>query len=240
MSRPARAERFWGGTPHLWGLCSSRPYMSVSPRCAAPVLPPPSVGQGRPAAPQPPAAPRPPARPVPLLQQQQDPGGAGRELRYGGWHLCSVTLNPRAPWDTGPFHPCAMACVALGTGSHQSPRCYSYSCLGALGRSVGVGSLTSCGHFRWLVLQTNPGCHCPLSGGRWFGHLVEWQCSVREELLGISATWLPGISVTGPCPCTEQRHLFLWLPSSCFQVPGCILVLFPAGHGCNTQGELFG
>lgn len=41
----------------------------------------------------------------------------------------------------------------------------------------------------------------------------------------------------GPCPCTEQRFLFLWLPGSCFQVLGCVLVLFSAGHGCSTQAK---
>lgn len=72
--------------------------------------------------------------------------------------------------------------------------------------------------------------------GSWFGHLTEWRCSIREDLLGVSVTWLPGIAVMGPCLCTEQGCFFLWLPRSCFQVPGCVLTLFPAGHGCSTQG----
>lgn len=106
----------------------------------------------------------------------------------------------------GPFHPCPMACVALGMESHQSSRCCSCSCLGASGRSVWGRESHLSEHFGWLVLQANPGCHCPLpvhcplSGGLWFGHLAEWQHSIREELLRISVTWLPGIAVMGPCP----------------------------------------
>lgn len=76
-----------GSTPHTCALPS--PACLCPPRCAAPRPPARGVGQSCP------AAPRPPARPGTGLQQQQDPGGAGRELRYGEGHLSAVTANPR-------------------------------------------------------------------------------------------------------------------------------------------------
>lgn len=240
MSRPVRAEQFWGAHPTLVGAVLF-PSLSVCvPQVCCPCAAAFQRGTGPPG--------RPPA-PCSLLASRSPrvvPSATTRSrwswTRAQVRRVAPLRCHPQPMGIVGhrqaPFHPCRMSCVALGVESHQSPRCSSCSCLGPSERSVWGWEL----HRLWALQVVGATgkplpVHCPFCGGAWFGHLVEWQCSIREELLGISVTWLPGIAAMGPCPCTEQRCLCLWLPRCSFQAPGCVLVLFEAGHGCSTQAK---
>lgn len=91
---------------HIHTCALPSPTCLCPPRCAAPQPPAPGVGQSSP------AAPWPPTRPNTGLQQQQDPGGAGRELRYGERHLSGVT----------PAHRAARSRAVPSLGTAAAPR----------------------------------------------------------------------------------------------------------------------
>lgn len=108
----------------------------LSPRCAVPTQQPTGM------APSCPAAPRPPAHPAPCLQQQQDPGGAGHELRYG------VTSPHRAP-------PCSP-----GHGEPPEPRTFCLQpCKASREESMGTGMSPGVGSWCGCVPHADPRFH---------------------------------------------------------------------------------
>lgn len=129
--RPPRSAQ---GIPVPLSLPALTP--PLSPRCAVPTQQPTGM------APSCPAAPRPPAHPAPCLQQQQDPGGAGHELRYG------VTSPHRAP-------PCSP-----GHGEPPEPRTFCLQpCRASREESVGTGMSPGVGSWCGCVPRADPRFH---------------------------------------------------------------------------------
>lgn len=103
---------------------------------------------------------------------------------------CTSAVSPSAHGpcgaQAGSLPPLSRGMGGSGHGKSPKPQMLQLQLLRS--EVFGDGSLTSCVHFRWLVPQANPGCHCPLPvpchlcGGPYLGHLVQWQCSIREEL----------------------------------------------------------
>lgn len=138
MSRPVRAEQFWGAHPTLVGAVLFPSLPVCVPQVCCPCAAAFQRGTGPPG--------RPPA-PCSLLASRSPrvvPSATTRSrwswTRAQVRRVAPLRCHPQPMGIVGhrqaPFHPCRMSCVTLGVESHQNPRCSSCSCLGPSEKSV--------------------------------------------------------------------------------------------------------